>query len=106
MQPTMQFVPPKSPEQLDIQALYRARQRIVYRCTATVYQNSGLLLDREITIGVAVSRIRHTVPLILKDAENGLIARIRRTIAAFYAIFNILVRLINFFDKEIDTVFR
>ncbi|EBG2396893.1 transposase, partial [Salmonella enterica subsp. enterica] len=28
MQPTMQFVPPKSPEQQDIQALHRARQRI------------------------------------------------------------------------------
>lgn len=36
MQPTMQFVPSKSPEQQDIQALHRARQRIVNHRTATV----------------------------------------------------------------------
>lgn len=46
MQPTMQFVPPKSPEQQDIQALHRARQRIVNHRTATVCQIRGLLLDR------------------------------------------------------------
>lgn len=38
MQPTMQFVPPKSPEQQDIQVLHRARQRIVNHRTATVCQ--------------------------------------------------------------------
>ena len=73
MQPTMQFVPPKSPEQQDIQALHRARQRIVNHRTATVCQIRGLLLDRGITIGAAVSKVRRTVPLILEDAENGLV---------------------------------
>lgn len=53
MQPTMQFAPPKSPEQQDIQALHRARQRIVNHRTATVCQIRGLLLDRGITIGAA-----------------------------------------------------
>lgn len=38
MQPIMQFVPPKSPEQQDNQALHRARQRIVNHRTATVCQ--------------------------------------------------------------------
>ncbi len=106
MQPTMQFVPPKSPEQQDIQVLHRARQRIVNHRTATVCQNRGLLLDRGITIGVAVSRVRRAVPLILEDAENGLSDRMRRTIAELYDLFNDLGRRINFFDKEIDAVFR
>lgn len=88
MQPTMQFVPPKSPEQQDIQALHRARQRIVNHRTATVCQIWGLLLDREITIGAAVSRVRRAVPLILEDAENGLSVRMRRTIAELYDLFN------------------
>ena len=73
MQPTMQFVPPKSPEQQDIQALHRARQRIVNHRTATVCQIRGLLLDRGIPIGSAVSRVRRAIPLILEDAENGLV---------------------------------
>lgn len=106
MQPTMQFVPPKSPEQQDIQALHRARQRIVNHRTATVCQIRGLLLDRGITIGAAVSRVRRAVPLILEDAENGLSVRMRRTIAELYDLFNDLERRIHFFDKEIETVFR
>lgn len=82
MQPTMQFVPPKSPEQQDIQALHRARQRIVNHRTATVCQIRGLLLDRGIPIGSAVSRARRAIPLILEDAENGLSSRMRRTIVS------------------------
>lgn len=106
MQPTMQFVPPKSPEQQDIQALHRARQRIVNHRTATVCQIRGLLLDRGIPIGSAVSRVRRAIPLILEDAENGLSSRMRRTIAELYELFNDLGRRIHFFDKEIETVFR
>ncbi|CDI19249.1 hypothetical protein SB4536_740070 [Klebsiella pneumoniae subsp. pneumoniae T69] len=51
MQPTMQFVRPKSPELQDIQALHQARQRILNHRTATVCQIRGLLLDRGIPIG-------------------------------------------------------
>lgn len=47
MQPTMQFVRPKSPELQDIQALHQARQRILNHRTATVCQIRGLLLDRD-----------------------------------------------------------
>ena len=97
MQPTMQFVPPKSPEQQDIQALHRARQRIVNHRTATVCQIRGLLLDRGIPIGSAVSRVRRAIPLILEDAENGLSSRMRRTIAELYVLFNDLERRIHFF---------
>ncbi|HHX9835650.1 TPA: IS110 family transposase, partial [Salmonella enterica subsp. enterica] len=87
MQPTMQFVPPKSPEQQDIQTLHRARQRIVNHRTATVCQIRGLLLDRGIPIGSAVSRARRAIPLIPEDAENGLSSRMRRTIAELYDLF-------------------
>lgn len=69
-------------------------------------KSGGLLLDRGIKIGAAVSRVRRAVPLILEDAENGLSVRMRRTIAELYDLFNDLGCRINFFDKEIDAVFR
>ncbi len=87
MQPTMQFVPPKSPEQQDIRALHRARQRIVNHRTATVFQIRGCYLTGD-PIGSAVSRARRAIPLILEDAENGLSSRMRRTIAELYDLFN------------------
>ncbi|WP_337024221.1 MULTISPECIES: IS110 family transposase [unclassified Pantoea] len=105
-QPTMQFVPPKSPEQQDIQALHRARQRIVNLRNATICQIQGLLLDRGISIGTAMSRARRAVPLILEDGENGLSIRMRKTIAELYELFIDLEKRINFFDKEIEIVFR
>lgn len=64
------------------------------------------MLDRGIPIGIAVTRARRAIPLILEDAENGLSVRMRRTFAELYDLFLDLKRRIGFFDKEIDTVFK
>jgi transposase len=45
-QQNMRFVPKKTLEQQDIQALHRARQRLVNHRTALISQMRGLLLDR------------------------------------------------------------
>lgn len=68
--------------------------------------SDGCCLTGGITIGAAASRVRRTVPLIFEDAENGLSARMCKTIAELYDLFNDPGRRINFFDKEIDVVFR
>ena len=81
MRPTMPFVPPQSSEQQDIQALHRARQRIINHRTVTVCQIRGLLLERDITIGAALTRARRAIPHILEDATNGLNDRMHRIIA-------------------------
>jgi hypothetical protein len=48
--PKMRFVPIKTDEQLDLQALHRVREHWVMRRTAVINQIRGLLLDREITL--------------------------------------------------------
>ncbi len=48
--PTMRFVPIKSDEQLDLQALHRVRDRWVARRTAVMNQIRGFLLERGIAI--------------------------------------------------------
>jgi len=48
--PRMRFVPIKSEEQLDLQALHRVRERWVMRRTAVVNQIRGLLLERGLTL--------------------------------------------------------
>lgn len=106
MQPTMQFVPSKSTEQQDIQALHRARQRIVNHRTATACQIRGLLLDRGIPIPKAITKLRKAIPLVLEDATNGLSVRMRRTIQELYELMISLDNRIHFFDKEIDAVFK
>ena len=58
----MRFVPKKSIEQQDIQALHRARQRMVNHRTAVVSQIRGLLLDRGIAFPKSINRARRMIP--------------------------------------------
>jgi transposase len=105
-QPQMRFVPCKTVEQQDIQALHRARQRIVNHRTAVVCQIRGLLLDRGIAIGTGITRARTMIPLILEDAENGLTGLLREALFELYDLLRDLDARVDRFDQRIDAVFR
>jgi len=66
--PTMRFVPIKTEEQLDLQAVHRVRERWVTRRTAVVNQVRGLLLERGLTLPKGRSHVDHALPDILEDA--------------------------------------
>src|SRR5689334_25011905 len=59
--PTMRFVPPKSPEQLAIQALHRIRQRLVQSRTRLVNQIRGVLSEHGIVIARDIWRLRRAL---------------------------------------------
>ena len=63
----MRFVPKKSIEQQDIQALHRARHRMVNHRAAVVSQIRGLLLGRGIAFPKSITRARRMIPEILTD---------------------------------------
>ena len=48
--PTTRFVPAKTDEQLDLQALHRVRSRLVSERTAVINQIRGFLLERGIIV--------------------------------------------------------
>lgn len=102
----MRFVPPKSIDQQDIQALHRARQRLVNHRTALVCQIRGLLLDRGLAIGVGITRARRMIPQLLEDAENGLSDLMRETLAELYDLMRDLDVRIHGFDVRIDRIFH
>lgn len=105
-QPHIPFVPKKSVEQQDIQALHRARQRMVNHRTAVVSQIRGLLLDRGFAFAKSFTRARRVIPDILADQANELTGMAREAIAELYDLFRDLDRRIASFDKKIDQVFR
>ena len=105
-QPHIPFVPTKTVEQQDIQALHRARQRMVNHRTAVVSQIRGLLLDRGFAFGKSITRARRIIPEILSDFENELTTLAREAICELYDLFRDLDRRIAVFDKKIDRVFR
>src|SRR6202142_1981908 len=67
--PTMRFVPIKTEEQLDLQALHRVRERWVMRRTAVVNQIRSLLLERGLTLPKGRRYVDEQLPRILEDAE-------------------------------------
>src|SRR5450756_689184 len=53
----MRFVPIKTDDQLDLQALHRVRDRLVHRRTALINQIRGFLLERGVRFCSASSRM-------------------------------------------------
>ena len=105
-QPHIPFVPKKTLEQQDIQALHRARQRMVNHRTAVVSQIRGLLLDRGFAIAKSITRARRLVPDILANFDNELTPMARDAIGELCDLFRDLDRRIASFDKKIEQVFR
>lgn len=105
-QPHIPFVPKKTIEQQDIQALHRARQRMVNHRTAVVSQIRGLLLDRGFAFAKSITRARRIIPELLSNFNNELTALAREALAELYDLFRDLDRRIASFDKKIDRVFR
>lgn len=105
-QPNMRFVPTKNEEQQDIQAIHRARQRLVNHRTALISQIRGLLLDRGVAIPVAITRFRRLMPDILVDSNNPLTDIARKTIADLYDFLLDLDKRVKVFDRKIEKIFR
>src|SRR5690242_1072415 len=77
----MRFVPIKSKEQLDLQALHRVRERWVMRRTAVVNQICSLLLERGLTLPKGRSHLEEALPGILEDADLPLSGSFRLLLA-------------------------
>ena len=72
VRPEMRFVSIKTPEQQDIQALHRLRERRLRDRTALCNQLRGLLAEYGIVFPRGVNVLRKPIPEILEDGENGL----------------------------------
>jgi len=105
-QRNMRFVPKKTLEQQDIQALHRARQRLVNHRTALISQMRGLLLDRGIAIAVSATRARQLIPKILAAANDELTVLVREIVSSLYAFMLQIDERIRVFDRKIDAIFK
>src|SRR6202140_4706968 len=105
-QRNMRFVPKKTLEQQDIQALHRARQRLVNHRTALISQMRGLLLDRGIAIAVSATRARRLIPKILATPNDELRDLMREIVSSLYAFMLQIDERIKAFDRKISAIFR
>jgi transposase len=73
----MRFVPIKTDDQLDLQALHRVRDRLVSRRTAVINQLRAFLLERGIVFREGPANLRNQMPEIVEDADQNLSPRLR-----------------------------
>jgi transposase len=78
--PTMRFVPTKSVEQLDLQALHRVRERLVSQRTGVINQIRAFLLERGIAVRQGRQCLRAELPGILATCGDVLSASMLRMI--------------------------
>src|SRR6185295_8078819 len=79
--PTMRFVEVKSQVQSDIQALHRARERLVSERTALINHLRALLLERGIVVPQGRRKLEEEIAVFAdEDAIEALSPRIRRLI--------------------------
>ncbi len=100
----MRFVPIKTDDQLDLQALHRVRDRLVHRRTALINQIRGFLLERGIVFPAGAANLRNRMAAILEDANEHLTARMRKLLAHLWQEWKDLNAEIESVSDEIDTI--
>ena len=70
--PHMRFMPLKTIESQDIQAIHRLRSRLIKGRTALVNQVRGLMAERGIVMAQGITKVRTQFPRIIEDLENAL----------------------------------
>jgi transposase len=100
----MRFVPFKTDDQLDLQALHRVRDRLVHRRTAVINQIRGFLLERGITFARGPAKLRRQMATILEDADSNLTPRMRNLVDQLWQEWKQLEFDIATVSKQIDTI--
>lgn len=98
--PTMRFVELKDEEQLDMQTLHRARDRLVGERTALINQLRAILLERGITAPQGRRKLAIWLDLARSNGELLLGRRVAVLIEDMQAQWSELDRRIQAFDEE------
>ena len=104
--PTMRFVPIKTTDQLDLQAIHRVRDRLVSRRTSVINQIRAFLLERGITFRKGRAYLRRQMPWILENAENSLSPLLRQLLFELWQEWQALETQIEQLNHRISLIAR
>ena len=104
--PTMKFVPTKTAEQLDLQALHRVRERLVSQRTGVINQIRAFLLERGIAVRQGRQYLRTELPTVLATRADMLSARMLHVIEDLTKDWRRLDERIDELSTEIEVLAR
>ena len=102
--PTMKFVPTKTAEQLDLQALHRVRERLVSQRTGVINQIRAFLLERGIPVRQGRQFLRAGLPTILATRSDVLSPRMQHVIEGLAEDWRRLDERIDKLSTEIEAL--
>ena len=104
--PHMRFVPSKSIEQQDVQALHRVRSRLIGARTALVNQIRGLLAEYGIVLSTCIGQVRRGLPGVIEDAQAELSVTGRQLFRSLYEHLADLDRRVTELDDAVQRLYR
>jgi len=102
--PSMRFVPIKTVEQQDIQAMHRIRSELICHRTAKGNQIRGLVAEYGLVAPQQMAKLRMAIPCWLEDGENGLTDRFRGLLNGLWGDLQGLDGRVIELDREIRLI--
>lgn len=102
--PTMRFVPIKSEEQLDVQAVHRVRERLLAQRTSLVNQLRAFFLERGLMVRTGRAYLWRALPEVLVRAEETVSPRMFRLMQSIVQQWRNLEMQIVELEEEIARV--
>jgi transposase len=100
----MRFVPIKTDDQLDLQALHRVRNRLITRRTSVINQLRAFLLERGLVFAKSPSKLRERMPEILENAEEDITPRMRNLLALLWNEWKDLEQQLVELNHEVEQI--
>ena len=99
--PGLQFVRPRTLEQVDMLWAHRLRERLVEQRTCLINQLRGMLQEYGVVVPQGKEKLREQIPWLLEDGENGLTVMARYYVQQALEEWQALDGRIDRFDRDI-----
>jgi transposase len=100
----MRFVPIKTDDQLDLQALHRVRDRLIARRTSVINQLRAFLLERGLVFAKSPAKLRECIPETLEDADKKISPRMRNLLALLWEEWKDLDQQLEDMNHEVERI--
>jgi transposase len=100
----MRFVPIKTDDQLDLQALHRVRDRLITRRTSVINQLRAFLLERGLVFAKSPAKLRERMPEVLENADEDLTPRMRNLLVLLWNEWKELEQQIVDMNYEVEQI--
>src|SRR6267143_5797667 len=100
----MRFVPIKTDDQLDLQAIHRVRDRLITRRTAVINQLRAFLLERGMVFAQGPANLKAAMADILENAEADLTPQMRNLIDMLWDEWKVVEQQIQALNDDLERI--